>query len=138
MNYSKVCLISLLSSLLVLPVKAETELNSIISSKQQTQRQAQKTQQQIIALDEKRRKTQAELDNTLAESNKLSKEIGMLYKSGKVEEANAKKAGRLSCRFVAALMALPAITDVSGIGSSLLVVYHEKFFIFKAAGTIQI
>ena len=47
---------------------------------------------EIIALDEKRRKTQAELDDTLAESNKLSKEIGMLYKSGKVEEANAKKA----------------------------------------------
>ena len=47
---------------------------------------------EIIALDEKRRKTQAELDNTLAESNKLSKEIGILYKSGKVEEANAKKA----------------------------------------------
>jgi len=47
---------------------------------------------EIIALDEKRRKTQAELDDTLAESNKLSKEIGILYKSGKVEEANAKKA----------------------------------------------
>tara|TARA_B100001057_G_scaffold259491_1_gene259689 strand:- start:3453 stop:4721 length:1269 start_codon:yes stop_codon:yes gene_type:complete len=47
---------------------------------------------EIIALDEKRRKTRAELDDTLAESNKLSKEIGMLYKSGKVEEANAKKA----------------------------------------------
>jgi len=47
---------------------------------------------EIIALDEKRRKTQAELDDTLAESNKLSKEIGMLYKSGEVEEANAKKA----------------------------------------------
>ena len=47
---------------------------------------------EIIALDEKRRKTQAELDDTLAESNKLSKEIGMLYKSGKVDEANAKKA----------------------------------------------
>ena len=46
---------------------------------------------EIIALDEKRRKTQAELDDTLAESNKLSKEIGMLYKSGKVDEANAKK-----------------------------------------------
>ena len=52
--------------------------------------------------------------------------------------ASAKKAGRLSCRFVAALIALPAITEVSGIGSSLLVVYHEKFFILKAAGTTQI
>ena len=53
---------------------------------------AKDTIDEIIALDEKRRKTQAELDDTLAESNKLSKEIGMLYKSGKVEEANAKKA----------------------------------------------
>ena len=53
---------------------------------------AKDTIDEIIALDEKRRKTQAELDDTLAESNKLSKEIGVLYKSGKVEEANAKKA----------------------------------------------
>ena len=53
---------------------------------------AKDTIDEIIALDEQRRKTQAELDNTLAESNKLSKEIGMLYKSGKVDEANAKKA----------------------------------------------
>ena len=47
---------------------------------------------ELISLDEKRRKTQAEHDDTLAESNKLSKEIGMLYKSGNVAEANAKKA----------------------------------------------
>lgn len=48
--------------------------------------------EELISLDEKRRKTQAEHDDTLAESNKLSKEIGMLYKSGNVDEANAKKA----------------------------------------------
>lgn len=53
---------------------------------------AKDTVDEIIALDEKRRKTQAELDDILAESNKLSKEIGMLYKSGNVEKANAKKA----------------------------------------------
>ena len=53
---------------------------------------AKDTIDEIIALDEQRRKTQAELDNTLAESNKLSKEIGMLYKSGNVEQAKAKKA----------------------------------------------
>ncbi len=47
---------------------------------------------EIIALDEKRRKTQAELDDTLSESNKLSKDIGMLYKSGNIDEANDKKA----------------------------------------------
>ena len=48
--------------------------------------------EELILLDEKRRQTQAEHDDTLAESNKLSKEIGMLYKSGNSEEANAKKA----------------------------------------------
>ena len=46
----------------------------------------------LIALDEKRRKTQAEHDHILSESNNLSKEIGLLYKSGNIEEANAKKA----------------------------------------------
>ncbi len=45
----------------------------------------------VLELDEKRRATQTELDNTLAESNKLSKEIGSLFKSGKAEEANAIK-----------------------------------------------
>ncbi|NKI30817.1 serine--tRNA ligase [Croceivirga thetidis] len=47
---------------------------------------------QVLELDEKRRATQTELDNTLAESNKISKEIGMLFKSGKAAEANELKA----------------------------------------------
>ncbi len=47
---------------------------------------------QVIAFDEDRRRIQAELDNTLAESNALSKEIGMLFKSGEVEKANLIKA----------------------------------------------
>jgi len=46
---------------------------------------------EVIKLDEERRQTQTELDNTLAESNALSKEIGMLYKSGKTDQANAIK-----------------------------------------------
>ncbi|WP_149274486.1 serine--tRNA ligase [Pareuzebyella sediminis] len=52
---------------------------------------------EIVQLDEKRRHTQAQLDNTLAESNTLSKEIGMLFKSGKAQEANVlkKKSGAL-------------------------------------------
>ncbi|WP_297797852.1 serine--tRNA ligase [uncultured Eudoraea sp.] len=45
----------------------------------------------VLSLDEKRRSLQTDLDNTLAEGNKLSKEIGMLYKSGKTEEANQIK-----------------------------------------------
>ena len=45
----------------------------------------------LLDLDEKRRAYQTELDQTLAESNVLSKEIGILFKSGKAVEANALK-----------------------------------------------
>jgi seryl-tRNA synthetase len=45
----------------------------------------------VITLDEDRRRIQSELDSTLAESNTLSKEIGNLYKSGEVQKANALK-----------------------------------------------
>ncbi|MBU2915982.1 MULTISPECIES: serine--tRNA ligase [Reichenbachiella] len=45
----------------------------------------------IIALDDKRKSTQAQLDELLSESNKLSKSIGMLMKDGKKEEAEAVK-----------------------------------------------
>ena len=46
---------------------------------------------QVISLDEDRRRIQTELDNTLAESNTLSKEIGILYKSGETQKANILK-----------------------------------------------
>jgi seryl-tRNA synthetase len=46
---------------------------------------------QVLQLDEKRRATQTKLDSILAESNTLSKEIGVLYKTGKVQEANLLK-----------------------------------------------
>ena len=47
---------------------------------------------EVIDLDEKRRKLQTRLDSTLAESNAISKEIGILFKSGEAEKANALKA----------------------------------------------
>ncbi|MEO0507699.1 MAG: serine--tRNA ligase [Bacteroidota bacterium] len=47
---------------------------------------------EVLSLDEKRRSIQAELDNTLAEANTLSKEIGNLFKSGKADEAQVLKA----------------------------------------------
>jgi seryl-tRNA synthetase len=46
---------------------------------------------QVLILDEKRRSLQTQLDNTLAESNRLSKEIGVLFKNKQVEEANVLK-----------------------------------------------
>src|SRR6056297_2668556 len=45
----------------------------------------------VVQLDEKRRATQTRLDSVLAESNTLSKEIGILYKTGKAQEANVLK-----------------------------------------------
>ncbi|MFT6797097.1 MAG: seryl-tRNA synthetase [Maribacter sp.] len=47
--------------------------------------------EEVLQLDEKRRATQTRLDSVLAESNSLSKEIGVLYKSGKAQEANGLK-----------------------------------------------
>jgi len=47
---------------------------------------------EVLKADETRRATQVSLDNVLAESNKISKEIGGLFKSGQVEEANKLKA----------------------------------------------
>lgn len=47
--------------------------------------------QKAIDLDEQRRNTQVELDNLLAESNKLSKEIGDLMRNGEKEKAEALK-----------------------------------------------
>lgn len=46
---------------------------------------------QVIAADETRRTSQAALDEVLAESNKFSKEIGVLFKSGEVQKANLLK-----------------------------------------------
>ena len=46
----------------------------------------------IISKDDERRSTQAELDTTLAAMNRISKEIGGLFKEGKRDEAEAKKA----------------------------------------------
>ncbi|SMO84299.1 seryl-tRNA synthetase [Saccharicrinis carchari] len=46
----------------------------------------------IIELDDKRKATQSAADAKQAEMNSLSKEIGMLFKQGKIQEANQAKA----------------------------------------------
>ncbi|MBK8055070.1 MAG: serine--tRNA ligase [Saprospiraceae bacterium] len=45
----------------------------------------------IISEDDKRKSIQTQLDNMLSKTNKLSDEIGTLFKSGKAAEANALK-----------------------------------------------
>jgi len=47
---------------------------------------------QIAELNNQRKLIQKELDGTLAESNKIAKSIGQLFKEGKKDEANAMKA----------------------------------------------
>lgn len=45
----------------------------------------------VISTDEIRRATQAQLDETLSQSNVFSKEIGILYKNGEAQKANLLK-----------------------------------------------
>ncbi len=47
--------------------------------------------EEVLTFDENRRTTQTSLDNVLAESNKISKEIGQLFKSGEAQKANLLK-----------------------------------------------
>jgi seryl-tRNA synthetase len=67
------------------------EKDNIIAAMQKRNIDATPLLEKVLQLDEKRRTTQTQLDNTLAESNKLSKEIGLLFKSGKAQEANVLK-----------------------------------------------
>ena len=53
---------------------------------------AQDLLDEVIAIDDNRKKTQAEQDQVLNESNTLSKQIGMHMKEGKKEEAEEVKA----------------------------------------------
>jgi seryl-tRNA synthetase len=65
--------------------------DSIIAGLAKRNKDFSQTIDEIIRLDELRRKTQNDLDNNLAEANKISKEIGELFKSGKKDEAEAAK-----------------------------------------------
>ena len=47
--------------------------------------------EKVLALDESRRNIQTQFDNTAAELNTLSKEIGILFKAGQIEKANLLK-----------------------------------------------
>jgi seryl-tRNA synthetase len=68
---------------------------------------------QVLEADETRRATQVSLDETLAESNKLSKEIGGLFKSGEVQKANIlkEKTGQLKEKSKTLNEELHAVTD---------------------------
>lgn len=52
---------------------------------------AKEVLEDVLSVDETRRSTQAQLDEVLSQSNTLSKEIGMLFKSGEAQKANVLK-----------------------------------------------
>jgi len=63
----------------------------VINSLQKRNFDASQIISDVLNHDEDRRSLQTNLDKTLAESNSLSKEIGILFKSGEVEKANVLK-----------------------------------------------
>ena len=65
--------------------------DQLIGALKKRQLDAEPLVAQVMELDERRRSIQTNLDNILAESNRISKEIGGLFKSGKAEEAQLLK-----------------------------------------------
>jgi seryl-tRNA synthetase len=53
---------------------------------------------EVVAIDEKRRSIQTKLDENLSRQNAIAKEIGDLFKQGKKDEADAKKAETASLK----------------------------------------
>ncbi|MFK7946775.1 MAG: serine--tRNA ligase [Saprospiraceae bacterium] len=72
-------------------IRANRDL--VIERMQKRNLDATKMIDNVIALDDKRKSTQYQLDESLAESNRISKQIGQLFKQGKREEANAAREG---------------------------------------------
>tara|TARA_B100000886_G_scaffold187779_1_gene129006 strand:+ start:172 stop:1443 length:1272 start_codon:yes stop_codon:yes gene_type:complete len=54
--------------------------------------------EEIINLDKRRRDTQTDLDIRLATSNKIAKEVGMLYKSGETKKVSSLKEKSISLK----------------------------------------
>ena len=54
--------------------------------------------EEIINLDKKRKDTQTDLDNRLATSNKITKEIAMLYKTGETKKVSSLKEKSISLK----------------------------------------
>ena len=62
-----------------------------ISRLSKRMKNAEDAVEKVLALDASRRNIQTQLDNTAAELNILSKEIGILFKAGQIEKANLLK-----------------------------------------------
>ena len=76
--------------------------------------------QTILSLDDKRKETQKMLDNNLAQSNALAREIGILYKAGKAAEANYLKEKTFELKELAKELSTTFETTKKELGEALL------------------
>lgn len=63
----------------------------LIGLKKRNLKNASDLIEKVLVADKKRKAVRTEMETTLARANQISKEIGLLYKSGNTEEANKKK-----------------------------------------------
>lgn len=76
--------------------------------------------QTILSLDDRRKETQKMLDNNLAQSNALAREIGILYKAGKAAEANYLKEKTFELKELAKELSTTFETTKKELGEALL------------------
>lgn len=76
---------------MLIPSHVRQHFDSVVTALEKRNLDAKPLLERLLSLDETRRATQAELDQTLAQSNSIAKEIGQLFKQGATTEANQKK-----------------------------------------------
>lgn len=72
--------------------RIRNEKDTIIEGLKKRHFDAKPVIDELISIDESWRSKKAELESIAAQMNQISKQIGLLFKEGKVEEANAAKA----------------------------------------------
>jgi seryl-tRNA synthetase len=76
---------------MLIPAHVREHFDQVVAGLQKRNIDAAPQLTTLLSLDEKRRATQATLDQTLAQANAITKEIGQLFKQGASDEATAKK-----------------------------------------------
>ncbi len=76
---------------MLIPSHVRQHFDLVVTALEKRNLDAKPLLERLLSLDETRRATQAELDQTLAQSNSIAKEIGQLFKQGETDEANQKK-----------------------------------------------
>ncbi len=75
---------------------------------------------EVVELDNLRKKTQKELDDSLAENNKLNKEIGNLYKTGQRDKAEEVKSKSAELKIIAKELEQTLNNTISNLNNKLV------------------